>query len=346
MLINSSAANDKWFKTGGIPASGDFASLDFLKNNAFLATNLEIGKDGTVEIDLPKNSGLRQVRVVVADPVQVTSATLPLPDSPIVRRERRMIATLDPEKSFSEQKRMTVVDAGKAFELTDATTSRLHLVDDLRDAHDLLLTIREDATLREFAFVLDWPGMKEEQKREKYSKYACHELNFFLLQKDPEFFNRVVKPYLANKKEPTFLDDWFLGRKLDKYLDPFRFGQLNAFEKILLARKGPAQASSMARYVRDKWELIAPDPEKFDRLFDVALKTSALKSEETSELAILDGLQSDDAKGIVENSIFSAGREASGIGNKAARYGYAGAIVPYADAAPASRTRRRSLSAF
>ncbi len=334
MLRNSIAANDKWFKTGGIPASGDFASLDFLKNNTFLATNLEIGKDGTVEIDLPKNSGLRQVRVVVADPVQVTSATLPLPDSPIVRRERRMIATLDPEKSFSEQKRMTVVDAGKAFELTDATTSRLHLVDDLRDAHDLLLTIREDATLREFAFVLDWPGMKEEQKREKYSKYACHELNFFLLQKDPEFFNRVVKPYLANKKEPTFLDDWFLGRKLDKYLDPFRFGRLNAFEKILLARKGPAQASSMARYVRDKWELIAPDPEKFDRLFDVALKTSALKSEETSELAILDGLQSDDAKGIVENSTFSAGREASGIGNKAARYGYAGTIVPFSGAAP------------
>ena len=88
------------------------------------------------------------------------------------------------------------------------------------------------------------------------------------------------------------------------HLDPFRFGQLNAFEKILLARKGPAQASSMARYVRDKWELIAPDPEKFDRLFGVALKTSALKSEETSELAILDGLQSDDAKGIVENSTF------------------------------------------
>ena len=151
MLRNSSAMNDKWFKTGGDPASGDFASLDFLKNNAFVATNLEIGKDGIVEIDLPKNSGLRQVRVVVADPVQLASATLPLSDSPIVRRERRMIATLDPEKSFSEQKRMTVVDAGKAFELTDATTSRLHLVDDLRDAHDLLLTIREDATLREFA---------------------------------------------------------------------------------------------------------------------------------------------------------------------------------------------------
>ena len=87
----------------------------------------------------------------------------------------------------------------------------------------------------------------------------------------------MVKPYLANKKEPTFLDDWFLGRKLDKYLDPFRFGQLNAFEKILLARKGPAQASSMARHARDKWELIARSG-KIDRLFDAAFEN--LRSEE------------------------------------------------------------------
>ena len=68
----------------------------------------------------------------------------------------------------------------------------------------------------------------------------------------------------------------FLGRKLDKYLDPFRFGQLNAFEKILLPVKDRLKQGAMARYVRDKWELITRS-RKFDRLF-VALKTSALKS--------------------------------------------------------------------
>jgi hypothetical protein len=341
-LQGNSGGHDMLVK-GGL-GSGDFASLDFLRNNAFLATNLKIGKDGTVEIDLPENSGLRQVRVVVTDPVQVASATLALPDSPIVRRELRMTANLDPEKSFSEQKRLTIVDAGEAFELADATTSRLHLVDDLRDAHDLLLTIREDATLREFAFVLDWPGMKEEQKRGKYSKYACHELNFFLLQKDLEFFNRVVKPYLANKKEPTFLDDWFLGHDLGKYLDPFRFGQLNAFEKILLARKGPAEAVSMARYVRDKWELIPPDPEKFDRLFDVALKTSALKGEESKQLAVLNSLQSDGREKVMK-SLSLGGREAFKIGNNKARYSFSGGVPPAAPPPPSGSRPTADFSA-
>ena len=276
---------------GGAEGLADFASLDFLKNSTFLAANLEVGEDGFIEVDLPKGAGLRQVRIVAADPVQLASAVMALPEAPVVRSELRMVSDLDPKKVYSEQKRMTIVDAGKAFELADATTSRLRVLDDLRDIHDLLLTLNDNATLREFEFILDWPGMKEEEKREKYSKYACHELNFFLLRRDPKFFNGVVKPYLANKKEPTFLDDWFLGHDLKKHLDPFRFGQLNAFEKILLARKGPAGAASMARYVRDKWELIPPNPEEFDRLFEVALKTADLKGDGEGELAKMEQIK-------------------------------------------------------
>ena len=109
--------------------------------------------------------------------------------------------------------------------------------------------------------------------------------------------------------------------------------QLNAFEKILLARKGPAQASSMARYVRDKWELIAPDPEKFDRLFDVALKTSALKGEETEELAVLESLQSDEREMIVGNSQFLQGREVARSANQSA-YSFSGGVPPAAPPPP------------
>ena len=71
----------------------------------------------------------------------------------------------------------------------------------------------------------------------------------------------------------------------------FRFGQLNAFEKILLARKGPAAAASMTRYVRDKWELIPPNPEEFDRLFEVAIKTAALEGGGSDVLAKLGQVQ-------------------------------------------------------
>lgn len=309
------AASDK--KAKGGPGGGgggggavDFTSLDFLKNSTFLAANLEVGEDGFIEVDLPKGAGLRQVRVVAADPVQLASAVVALPEAPAVRRELRMVSDLDSKKVYSEQKRMTIVNAGKAFELADATTSRLRVLDDLRDIHDLLLTLKDNPTLREFEFILDWPGMKDDEKREKYSKYACHELNFFLLRRDLKFFNGVVKPYLANKKEPTFLDDWFLGRDLKKHLDPFRFGQLNAFEKILLARKGPAGAASMARYVRDKWELIPPNPEEFDRLFEVALKTAALKGDGEGELAMMDEM-----KQLQKEVLFSKTSNLEGISN-------------------------------
>ena len=70
-----------------------------------------------------------------------------------------------------------------------------------------------------------------------YSKYACHELSFFLAMKDPEFFKSVVVPHLANKKDRTFLDDYLLGSDLGGYFAPFEYARLNVPERILLARR-------------------------------------------------------------------------------------------------------------
>ncbi len=36
-------------------------------------------------------------------------------------------------------------------------------------------------------------------------------MNLFLFFKDPDFFMSVVKPFLANKMEKTFVDYWLLG---------------------------------------------------------------------------------------------------------------------------------------
>lgn len=34
----------------------------------------------------------------------------------------------------------------------------------------------------------------------------CHELNIFLKLQDTEFFQNVVKPFISNKVEKTFVD--------------------------------------------------------------------------------------------------------------------------------------------
>ena len=72
--------------------------------------------------------------------------------------------------------------------LADVAGSRFEAYDSLAKVYALYATLSKDPKLAEFAFVLDWPKLKAEEKRALYSKYACHELNFFLSKKDPEFF--------------------------------------------------------------------------------------------------------------------------------------------------------------
>ncbi len=282
--------SDQYYRPASNPAPGslgDFSSLDFLAHSSVLLANLKPNKEGMVEVGLDKLNGQQQLLFVAVDPLNTVTRPVVLQASELARRENRMIQSLDVAKAHSEQKLFTVVKKGGRLDVQDITTSDVKLYDSLQKAYLLMVTLSNNPTLTEFSFVLEWPGLKPEEKQEKYSKYACHELNFFLFHKDPEFFNEVIKPYLANKNDKTFMDEWLLGHKLDKYLEPFAFSQLNDVEKILLARKGSAELEKMRRYIQDKADLIVPNPERFNRLFDTAIKSSAL--EEKDELGLKDG---------------------------------------------------------
>ena len=81
---------------------------------------------------------------------------------------------------------------------------------------------------------------------------------FFLYRKDPNFFDEVIKPYLKNKKEPTFVDDWLLRNDLSKYIEPIRFDQLNAFEKACFPRPDLPQPEKSAGISRTSTEMAPP----------------------------------------------------------------------------------------
>src|SRR5262249_48644131 len=134
----------------------------------------------------------------------------------------------------------------------------------------------------EFAFALTWRKLKPEERRALHSKYACHELNFFLARKDPAFFEAVVKPFLANKKDKTFLDHWLLGDDVSGYRDPWQYERLNTVERVLLAKRVPGEPAATARHLND---LIRLRPTAVDRvrgLFETAVKGG--------DLGALDGL--------------------------------------------------------
>jgi hypothetical protein len=62
-----------------------------------------------------------------------------------------------------------------------------------------------------WSFLKDWPTLSKEAKLEKYDRFACHEVNIFLYNKDRAFFDTVVHPFLGNKVQKDLVDLYLLG---------------------------------------------------------------------------------------------------------------------------------------
>ena len=255
-----------------------YIGVDFLKQPAVALLNLVPDKEGKIAIPRAALKGLPVLRVLAVDPTAAVLKCAALEDTPVETRELRQAAGLDPKKSFAEQKRVTPVAPNASVRIGDVTTSLFEGYDTVAKAYRLLATLNADATFGEFAFVAKWPELDAREQRRLYAKYACHELSFFLYHKDRAFFDAVIAPYLKNKKDKTFLDRWLLGDDLSGYLEPWRFGRLNAAERVLLGKRLRAQEASVARDTREQVELIPPDMEAFNRRFDTAVQTGSLEA--------------------------------------------------------------------
>lgn len=259
-------------------AGGDSASLDFLRQPAVTLWNLAADKEGKIRIPRAELKGLPCVRILATDPLSSVLKVATLDESPLETRELRQIAGLDPAKTFSEQKLVDAIPEKGTLAIADAATSRFETCDSVAKAYRLLATLNQDATFGEFSFVANWPALDAKEKHKLYSKYACHELNFFLCHKDPEFFKSEILPTLKNKKDKTFLDHWLLGDDLQGYLEPWHFDRLNAVERILLGRRLQEQAASLARDAKERAAILPPDIEGFNHRFDTALQLGAMEA--------------------------------------------------------------------
>jgi hypothetical protein len=75
-----------------------------------------------------------------------------------------------------------------------------------------------------------------EEKDRVFTECLSYELDLFIKKKDPEYFNRVVKPYLQCKMEKNFMD-YYLIEDRNHILDYANLGrveELNSLEKCLL----------------------------------------------------------------------------------------------------------------
>ncbi len=256
------------------------SNLDFLAASAPAIYNFLPDKDGTVRIDRKILGDRQHVQIYAEDLANAEWRSFALPEVPTKFTDLRLIRNLDPAKAFTQKKEVTVVEPGKTLTLADILTSEFESYDTLGGIYSLLKTLNGDANLAKFAWVLEWPKLKDDEKRAKYSEFACHELNFFLVKKDRAFFDKVIQPYLANKKDRTFMDDFLLGNDLAGYREPWAYGRLNVVERALLAQRIAGEAANTARHLREQWEMLPPNPDEQDRLFETALRGRALQADE------------------------------------------------------------------
>jgi hypothetical protein len=269
---SSTGASNGW--GGGVPG-GDFASLDFLYDGSPTILNLVPDKDGVIKLNKKQFGNRSMVHLLAIDPMNTTSRSLNLKEGKAEFVDLRLRNGLDPKRHFTQQKQVSVLKAGQSFVIEDAIASRFEMYDSLSKVYTLYSTLSHDPKLAEFSFILNWPKMKLEEKKTYYSKFACHELSFFIMKKDPEFFNTVVQPYLVNKKDKTFVDHYLLGDDLKEFAQPWHHERLNSAEKVLLSQRMNDSVYT-SRHIVDILRLQPRNLERERLLFDSALKANDL----------------------------------------------------------------------
>lgn len=271
--------------TFGYSADSDDASqsgwvnLDFLPVPAQVLTNLVPDRAGKIRIPLDLLEATPLVHVVATGLHEKVSRRFVLPYSSYEPRDLTLRSSLVADQHYAEKKQITAVSPGESFTVEDLDSAQLEVYGDLASVYRYYLTLNADPTLAEFEFLLRWPTLDDAEKRRLYSKYACHELHFFLAEKDAGFFTEVVQPFLRHKKDPTLIDRYFAGEDLSEFLDPWRYGQLNVFERILLGGALPGEAVSTARHVQELSELDPIATEVTHVWFGTALAGRALEKD-------------------------------------------------------------------
>jgi hypothetical protein len=269
---------------GLLPQARSNPSYDFLASPAVLVMDIEPNEQGIAELTGVCLGDFSSAQVIVTNFEYVSSAIVPLRGSVKTKDVTHKMA-LDIALTYAERLRCDSVTAGQTFTVRDAS-SELKIVDSVSKQLSVLKELsRENWVALDWDWLGEWDRLSAGEKLGKYDEFISHELNLFLYAKDPAFFVEVVRPFLADKIEKTFIDKWLLGESLEEFygasarLD--RIGsRLNALELALLVKavrtSHPELAGRIARLIEDAAKGI-PTPEArrrrvFTRVLSIEFK--------------------------------------------------------------------------
>ena len=259
-------------------AAGSSRDYGFLGQGARILANVRPNKNGVISIENEELEGLSDVALFAISSDMVASTRLALPwTGPRKLADIRLQESLDGSKHYIQKESVLSIDANVAKDLGDVGVTRIRSYTSIGELIPLMDSILQGSgAFRRFDFLKNWNALSDEQKQARYSEFACHELHLFLRQHDRAFFDRVVRPHLANKSPRQFIDDWLLEQNLDTYLPPWRYQQLNTVERVLLAKHFDDKRTGLIRLFENNINLQPIPIETQTQWFGQALRTTEL----------------------------------------------------------------------
>jgi hypothetical protein len=265
-----------------ITQPGANIDLDFMAEPAQVIANLRPDEDGWVRVPredfAPDGSGRSHVEILAVDGWGAVRAEVAWVPGELVATSRARESAL-PEGPLRETIGLNIVNTGATIGADRAIAPGGAVFGSLGELWRVMRVLANDPAIDRFAFLMDWGGMEPERKRELWSEYACHEMHVFLHFKDPEFFDEVVRPYLGNRGERTFIDAWLLEEDLTPWTGAQSFSELNLAERVLLLERLGRSPESIAHELELLLERQPPPASLRRALFETAVAVAALEAD-------------------------------------------------------------------
>ncbi|GAA5495012.1 hypothetical protein Rhal01_01182 [Rubritalea halochordaticola] len=268
------------------PLSSD-SPLTFLAHPAVVLCNLKPNEQGKLSINLKRFRHHSRLDIIVTDGVNSTSRQIALPASLMETRDQRLLKTLDTAKHFKSRQTRAVLKPGEKVEIENILHAKWKAYSSLSNVWSYFHTHANSQEFREtinlLTPALHWPKLEQQERLALLETAGGFELHLFIKNRDPEWFDKHVRPMLANKRRKAFIDHYLLDHDLAPYLELAKYQNLNVIEKALLAHKLPGKNKEILEHLEMLHWRSNPSPEVHTELF-----TSLLRQEmmENAQIAV------------------------------------------------------------
>jgi hypothetical protein len=266
------------------PCNQAIKTLGFLSHPGKIFTNVKI-ENGEISLPEEAKSQFSYSIIVLSDGSSTSLFEVNSLLGETTKSDCRLPSSKQAGYIIQHERKLAGVLGGSSMIVKNIKNTEICVIDDMRMLFETLQQLQQESeeAFKEFSFLKNWINLDPMDKLRKYDKYASHELNIFLFNKDREFFDSVVEALLRNKREKQFVDFYLLDdqKGIDEFCNFTSFMSLNKLELALLAqacsKSRPEFSSAILKYFKDSSVLKKVPELKMASIFDTLLSSRGEK---------------------------------------------------------------------